>query len=180
MKFSTNETTKIGLSVALMSILSQIAIPTFLGPPINLGVLGVFLIGSVFKTRVSVMAIIIYILLGIVGAPVFANFSAGFGYVLGHSGGFLLGYLVAVYFISISLLKFENSKNENINGYIRLIIYIISFLLIYAIGSIWISFISKTDFTATFFSITLTFIIPDIIKSSFTTMIVPYIRKYII
>ncbi|WCR54230.1 MAG: Biotin transporter BioY [Wolbachia endosymbiont of Ctenocephalides orientis wCori] len=79
----------------LLFLTAQISIP--LQPvPITLQTLGVMFIGLKFNSRTAFCSVFTYILLGTIGAPVFANFSGGYHIILGQTGGYLIGCLAAV------------------------------------------------------------------------------------
>ena len=63
------------------------------------------LAGLLLGRRLGALAMIVYALVGIAGAPVFAQFSAGFGVILGKSGGFVLSYIPAAWLAGFILEK---------------------------------------------------------------------------
>jgi biotin transport system substrate-specific component len=79
---------------AVTAVAAQIAIPT---PPVpfTLQVLAVLLSGLLLGTRHGALAQAVYVLVGAIGVPVFAQFSGGLGVVLGPTGGYLVSYPVA-------------------------------------------------------------------------------------
>ncbi len=78
-----------------LSLMSQLSIP--LHPvPLTFQSVSVLLIGMVLGPRLGAYAVILYFAAGIVGLPVFANFSMGIGAFLDPAGGYLLGFLPAV------------------------------------------------------------------------------------
>ena len=80
--------------VAVTAVAAQIAIPT---PPVpfTLQVLAVLLSGLVLGPRHGALAQAVYLLVGTVGVPVFAEFSGGLGVILGPTGGYLISYPIA-------------------------------------------------------------------------------------
>lgn len=81
--------------VFLLFLTSQIDIP--LKPvPITLQTFGVMLVGLIFERKTAIKSILMYLLLGIAGAPVFAHFSGGYLVLLGPTGGYLFGFVMAV------------------------------------------------------------------------------------
>ena len=87
--------TQIAICVAIMCILAQISIPISL-IPITFQIFAVALCGYIMGLKKSIVAITVYILLGIVGAPVFAGFNGGFYVLLSYTGGFLWGFLPCI------------------------------------------------------------------------------------
>jgi biotin transport system substrate-specific component len=87
---------RMALFGALMGAFAFVSFPYPLSPaPVTLQVLGVFLAGIMLGPVWGAGAMILYLLAGAVGAPVFANASAGLGVILGPTGGYLLSYPIA-------------------------------------------------------------------------------------
>ena len=80
-----------GIFAVLLAICSWISIPTMI--PFTLQTFGVFLTVLLLGGKQGPIAILIYLLLGAVGIPVFSNFGAGLGYLLGNTGGYAIGFL---------------------------------------------------------------------------------------
>ncbi len=80
------------LFAAILCILSPITVP--IGPvPVTLATFAVMLSGVVLGWEQGVISVLVYILLGICGMPVFSGGGAGFGVVVGPTGGYLWSYL---------------------------------------------------------------------------------------
>ena len=83
---------KIALFAALTAVLSQIALP--IGPiPINLALISVFMAGRLLGWKYGAMSQIVFVLLGLIGLPVFAGFGGGIGTLAGPTGGFIISYI---------------------------------------------------------------------------------------
>ena len=80
----------IALFTALIAVLAQISIPLPGGVPLTLQTLAVPLAGIVLGPRRGTFSTLLYVLLGAIGIPVFANFTGGLGIVLGVTGGFII------------------------------------------------------------------------------------------
>lgn len=93
-KLSVKSAALTGMFVAVLAVLSQLSIPLPSGVPITLQTFAVALTAYVLGPRLGTAATAVYILLGAVGLPVYANFSSGIGVLLGMTGGFLWGFLV--------------------------------------------------------------------------------------
>src|SRR5215204_6140633 len=88
--------TRAALMAAVTAVAAQIAIPLPFSPvPFTLQVLGVILSGLLLGPRYGALAQAIYLLIGAVGVPVFAQFRGGLGVLLGPTGGYLLSYPIA-------------------------------------------------------------------------------------
>lgn len=86
------------IAVITLAIASQITIPL---PqiPITAQSLVVLLIGYALKSRLAAIAIVLYLLVGIIGIPVFADATFGLEKLLGNSGGFLYGFVFGAYVV---------------------------------------------------------------------------------
>ena len=83
-----------GLMTAVLCILGPIALNIPISPvPISLGFLGIYFICSVLGTKLGTLSVIVYILLGLAGLPVFTNFTGGPGKLFGPTGGYIIGYI---------------------------------------------------------------------------------------
>ena len=81
--------------VAVLAISAHIKVP-FYPVPITMQTLVVMLIGFTYGIRLGSSTVLVYLALGAIGAPVFAG-GAGLAYMSGPTGGYLFGFLVAVY-----------------------------------------------------------------------------------
>ncbi len=175
--FKTREITLIGIFVAVLSILSQVSIPTPILVPINLGLFGVFLIGTLLRRKLALMCIVIYLAIGAIGIPVFSNFGAGLGHLFGAKGGFLIGYFFSVLFIGI----FEEMAYKDINRKAfmlrHIFIYFGATIITYIVGSFWLGVVTKTNMLTTFISVFTGFILIDFVKIIFASLIVYDLKK---
>jgi len=91
----TNNKTVNNVRTALMAVLiavcAWISIPIEI--PFTLQTFGVFLTLKLMGGKYGTVSILVYILLGLAGVPVFANFTAGAGILLGPTGGYIIGFL---------------------------------------------------------------------------------------
>lgn len=91
-KQTTRTFVYIGMFAAVLSVLSQLAVPMPTGMPLTLQTFAVALTGAVLGWRLALASTAVYVLLGAVGVPVFANFSGGFRILVGYTGGFIWGF----------------------------------------------------------------------------------------
>ncbi|MBR5495843.1 MAG: biotin transporter BioY, partial [Oscillospiraceae bacterium] len=101
--------------VALCSIFSQIILPIGV-VPVNLTLIGVFVLSCTLDIKSAMVTVLVYIALGIVGIPVFAGFQSGFGVILGPTGGFIIGYIFTALIVSI-LIKFIHLKQNTMKNF---------------------------------------------------------------
>ncbi len=86
------DVTLVASGVLLMTIASQISIPWY-PVPLTGGTFGALLIGGLFGLRRAALTLALYIGIGILGLGVFADWSGGWDYFTGSTGGYLVGYL---------------------------------------------------------------------------------------
>ena len=101
----TRDMVYIAMFAALMAACAWITVP-MPEVPFTMQVFGVFLALCVLGGEKGTLSILVYILLGAVGAPVFSNFKGGPGVLLGVTGGYILGFLASglVYWLVTALL----------------------------------------------------------------------------
>ena len=80
---------------ALTAVLAQFSIDLPGGVPFSFQPFGIFFAGLLLGPLWGGFSVSLYILVGLAGAPVYSNAGAGLGYVLGPTGGFLIGFAVA-------------------------------------------------------------------------------------
>ncbi|MFV0412405.1 MAG: biotin transporter BioY, partial [Oscillospiraceae bacterium] len=91
-KSKTGQMVFAALMAALIAVLAQIMVP--IGPvPFSMAIFGVFFAGAMLPPLAASASIAVYLLLGIVGLPVFTGFKGGPQVLLGPTGGYLAGYL---------------------------------------------------------------------------------------
>ena len=119
----------IAVCAVLIAICSWISIPTVV--PFTLQTFAVFLSVILLGGKRGTAAIVIYILLGAVGIPVFAGFSAGAGILLGTTGGYIIGFIAT----ALIMWLFETVFGK---GMIPTVIsMILGLIACYAIGTVW-------------------------------------------
>lgn len=100
MKISIRDMALVSMFTALTAIGAFISIP--LGPvPITLQSLFVILSGIVLGARLGALSQIVYILLGLIGLPIFAGFTGGIGSVMKPSFGFIIGFIFAAFIVGL-------------------------------------------------------------------------------
>ncbi len=159
-----------GLSIALLAVGAAIVVP--LGPiPFTAQTLMLFLIMLILTPKEAVIAVAGYLVLGAIGLPIFSAFRGGPGVLLGPTGGFLIGYVVAMILVMV-LRKVLPAKisDPSVAGYkaylaLDVAAIILAAVTLHGFGLAWFSFSTGTDIVAAFTICTLPFIIPDAIKA---------------
>lgn len=90
--FTVREMSLVGLFAAILSLCAWLSVPASV--PFTLQTFGVCCAVRLLGGRQGACAVLVYLLLGAVGLPVFAGFTGGLGVLLGATGGYLLGFLL--------------------------------------------------------------------------------------
>ncbi|MCD8211897.1 MAG: biotin transporter BioY [Oscillospiraceae bacterium] len=119
----------IALFVAVMAVCAWISIPA----PVDftLQTFAVFSAVLILGGRRGTIAVLVYIILGAIGIPVFAHFTGGFGIILGSTGGYIVGFLC----ISLIMWLFEKLLGQKL--WVRIVSMLLGLLLCYAFGTAW-------------------------------------------
>ncbi|RDY25225.1 biotin transporter BioY [Romboutsia weinsteinii] len=157
-KLSTKDLIMCSIFASIAAILSQISIPLpFTTVPLTMQLFAVALSGLVLGAKRGFISQIIYILIGAVGMPVFAQMTGGLNIMVGPTGGFIIGFPFMVYIIGYFRERFES----NIMTVIGLIIGLI---IDYLIGTLMFCFITKMTFMQGIMACVAPFVIVDFIK----------------
>jgi len=135
-KINIRQMTLISLFAALTAVGAFISIPLY-PIPLTLQTLFTLLAAMTLGSVMGASSQIIYVLLGIIGLPVFAGFKAGIGILFGPTGGFLFGFIISAYIIGKII---ELKKEKNIFYY--LLAGLIGTLIIYIIGVTQLSLVT--------------------------------------
>ena len=112
----------------------------------------------------------IYVLLGLVGLPVFAGFSAGAGALLGVTGGYLIGFLAS------ALVYWAVTAKLGTNPLVMAVAMVLGLVVCYAFGTVWFIQVYTSGGNATTLLGTLgmcvfPYIIPDLIKIALALLV---------
>lgn len=113
MKLSTREMALVAMFTGLTAMGAFISIP--IGPvPITLQTLFVILSGLILGPKLGALSQIVYIILGLVGIPIFAGFTGGLQSVMKPSFGFAIGFIFAAYAVGKIVHLEEKVSTRNI------------------------------------------------------------------
>lgn len=159
----------------LIAICSWISIPSAV--PFTLQTLGVFLSTAILGGRRGTLSVLVYILLGAIGLPVFAGFTGGVGILLGNTGGYIIGFL----FSALAMWGIEHLFGNRMP--VELVSMLIGLLICYTFGTAWFMVVytrgnGPVSLTAVLGWCVIPFIIPDLIKIAIALIIAPRIRRY--
>lgn len=155
----TAEMTKMALMVAMNCVSAYIIIPLpFSLSPLALQTLIVNLTGYVLNAKQAFMTMLVYLLVGLAGVPVFTGGSAGPGKLFGPTGGYIIGFL----FTAVFLAYFKGEK-YSFKRY-ALLGCVIGIPLIYVFGVVQLKLITGMGWDKAIMTGALPFIPLDIVK----------------
>lgn len=167
---NTKKTATVAVLAAILCILSPFSVP--LGAiPVSLATFAVYIISCTVSKKYATAAVIIYILLGAIGLPVFSGFSGGFHRISGITGGYIIGYIPCTFIIALLVDKFENKK------FIYPASMILGTIVCYAIGTVWYICQTETSLFSALATCVVPFIIADAIKITAASCIGMTVRK---
>ena len=128
----TKDMTLTAVAAALICVAGPMVIPV--GPvPLSLATFAVYLAGAVTGKKYGTTAVGLYLLIGIIGVPVFSGFSGGFQKLAGVTGGYLAGYLPCVFLAGLGAERAEKEGRK----WILPAMMILGTAILYVIGTAW-------------------------------------------
>lgn len=157
----TKDMVYIAVFAVLITICSWISIPTTV--PFTLQTFAIFLTVGLLGGKRGSMAVLVYILLGCVGVPVFAGFSGGIGILAGQTGGYIVGFLCS------ALVMWGMERLAGTGLWIQVISMVLGLVACYAVGTAWFMVVYGQNTGAVGIGTVLSwcvipFIIPDLVK----------------
>ncbi|MFD1705198.1 biotin transporter BioY [Siminovitchia sediminis] len=158
------------LFAAIIGILAQVTIPLPL-VPITGQTLAIGLAATILGAKYGTVSVLLYILLGAVGIPVFSAFSAGLGVIFGPTGGFIIGFIPTAFFIGWYLektsFKFTHAMVANTIG----------MFITLCFGTVWLKIVADLGWAAAFASGFAPFIVVGLIKAALASWIGVLVRS---
>jgi biotin transport system substrate-specific component len=152
---------------AITVIFSVISIPIPISPvPFSLSLAAIFLAGALLPKNHAALAQVVYILLGVIGLPVFSKMQGGPGVLVGPTGGYLIAYPIMAYLIALII---EKTGKRNFPVY--LFSMLCSLVVCYTLGTLWLSLVAHLSIAAAFAAGVLPFAILDVVKAVLASLL---------
>ncbi len=146
----------VALFTAVLCVVAPLCLPIGI-VPVSLATFVVYISGAVLGGKKAAFAVLMYILLGVAGLPVFSGFSGGLQRIASPLGGFILSY------VPCAVVVATFSKNtKKLSGYIFSMF--IATLLCYIIGLLWFVIFTKTTLVQGIIVCVLPFVLGDAVK----------------
>lgn len=167
----------VAVGIAALAVAAKIRVPLWPSPvPITLGTFAVLSIGAAYGARLGLVTILGYMLIGAIGFDVFASSSAeknGLTYMMGGTGGYLLGYVLATLALGWAARKGWDRSVLTMIGAM-----LIGNALIYVPGVLWLHQFT-TGWAQTFEWGLTPFLIGDAMKLGLAALLFPAIWKLV-
>lgn len=173
--FSTKSLTMMALFAAILCVSAYASIPTPLpgSPHITLLNFVIILVALLFPTVQSFLIILVWMLLGALGIPVFIGGGAGIGYLASPFGGYTVSFLLVALVLPLI-------RGKKYNRICYTITAIIGVILIDLVGMIWLQISNNLALKYAFATGFVPFIPLDLLKAIVVAQIIPPFRKIII
>ncbi len=167
-----------GLFAALTAVFAWISIPLPFTPvPIILSTLGVTLAGGLLGPKYGTLSMVVYILLGAVGAPVFHNFTGGMGILLGPTGGYIVGYITYALLTGGLITAFAKKK---LTWWKIAVASLVGLLSCYILGTAWFMFSTGTPMVTALMLCIVPFIPGDLLKTLVAVLLIKKLRPVLL
>ena len=173
---------------ALQCIISPFAIAFPISPvPMSLATLMLYLSVYILGKKHATISCGIYLLIGLVGIPVFSGFTGGASKLLGPTGGYLIGYLALTWIGGWCVEKWSGGfGNAGVSGIGRLNFLLqglglaIGTVVCYLFGTLWLAYQAGMDLVAALGVGILPFVVGDVVKVVVGVVVGNVIRKRLV
>lgn len=173
-KGKTYDMAYIGIFTVLIAICSWISIPMEI--PFTLQTFAVFLSVAVLGGKRGTLSVVVYVLLGAIGVPVFSGFTGGIGVILRNTGGYIIGFI----FTALAMWLIESLFGRKL--WVQAVSMVIGLIICYAFGTAWFMLVYMRSTGAVGLVTVLgwcvfPFIIPDVVKIVLALILSNTLRK---
>lgn len=109
-KLTLQELVLTGMCTAIIAVMAQISIPMPAGVPMTMQTFAITLTAIILGAKKGALASLVYVVLGAIGLPVYANFSGGLQDLVGPTGGFLWSFPLMAFLIGLGAEKYHRSR----------------------------------------------------------------------
>lgn len=160
----------ISVAAAMICVVSPVSIP--IGDiPISLATFIIYLIAAILGPKKGTISAFVYILVGIIGIPVFSSYRAGISVIVGVTGGYIVGYIPLALLTGIFTYKFKNKI------WMYPIGMILGTIVCYFIGTVWYMFNTNNNLISSLLVCVVPFLLFDLIKIVLSSVLAYLINK---
>ena len=164
------------LGVALITVCAWVTIPVF-AIPFTLQTFAVAFVGALLGWKKGTAAVVVYVLMGLVGVPVFAGFKSGVVALAGPTGGYIVGFVFLALFPALAnLLPITKTAKRCAISYLFMVI---GLAVCYAFGTAW--FVVMYDCTVGYalMMCVVPYLAADFIKLAVAALLAVRLQKFI-
>ncbi len=169
--FKTIDLVYIGLFAALIAVCAWISIP--LTVSVTLQTFAVCLTAGLLGWKRATLTTIVYILLGIIGLPVFTGFNSGLAAVTGPTGGYIVGFIFTALIVGFAVEKVGRKIWQNV------VFMVIGILVCYLFGTVWFVIAYKVSFVSALSTCVIPFLLPDAVKIVLAAVLVNRLKRFV-
>ncbi len=155
-KVKTKDLTLIGLMTAFIAVSAQIAIPIGI-VPFTLQTTLILMAGLILGSKRGMITCLVYILVGAIGIPVFANFSGGIDIIFLQTGGFIMSFPLMAYVAG----KFSELSNKTSMKYVGSLVGVI---LNFIVGCAYFMYVTEMDLITSMTYTVLPFVLTSLVQ----------------
>lgn len=177
-KFRAKDMAYIAVFTALLAVCAWTSVPMPWGVSYTLQTMGVFLAVGVLGGKRGTLAVLVYLLLGAVGVPVFSGFRGGAAALLGTTGGYIAGFL----FSALVMWVMERLLGKKLT--VLALSMVVGLAVCYAFGTVWYMVVytqsSGPVALGTVMGWCVTpFILPDLVKIALALLLTARLRPHV-
>lgn len=177
-KFRAKDMAYIAVFTALLAVCAWISVPMPWGVSYTLQTMGVFLAVGVLGGKRGTLAVLVYLLLGAVGVPVFSGFRGGAAALLGTTGGYIAGFL----FSALVMWVMERLLGKKLT--VLALSMVVGLAVCYAFGTAWYMIVYTQSSGPVALGTVLgwcvtPFILPDLVKIALALLLTARLRSHV-
>lgn len=161
--FSIRSMAQTAVFTALLCVAAPVSVPLPWLVPISLATLVVYIAAAALGAKRAAAAVLVYVALGAVGVPVFSGYQAGFGVIVGATGGFVIGYIPLALIVGCSAALPMRRHCACALGMTA------GTIVMYAFGTAWYMFITSSTLAVALTSCVVPFVGIDALKIAIAT-----------
>lgn len=170
-KTRTIDIAYIGLFAALITASAQIAIPMTVS--FTLQTFAICLAAGLLGWKRGTLSVVVYIIIGMIGLPVFTGFKSGIAAVAGPTGGFIVGFIFTALISGLLIDKLGRKLWQMI------IFMAVGVIACYAFGTIWFIIAYKATIASALTTCVVPFLLPDAVKVVLAAVLSNRLRRFV-
>ena len=163
-KMQTRDLIMCSLFAAVIAVCAQISIPFPGGVPLTMQVLAISLSGMLLGSKKAFLSVIIYLMIGAIGMPVFQGFTGGLQAIVGTTGGYLYSFPLLAYIVGY----ISERSTKVIPTFLAMVV---GLTVVYIVGTIHFSYLTGHSIAVSLGYCVIPFIFTDTVKIILATII---------